>query len=349
MTSELSGASAAWRHASVMSKVRTPLTMATPDLEIVDVHAGESFKIWAHGYPFRTVRWHYHPEYEIHLVTSTSGRMFVGDHIGAFEPGNLVLTGPNLPHNWLSDVAPGVSVVERCLVLQFTADFAEGCAGSFPELSFLPGLLADAARGVQFSLEAGATLEPLMRALLPARGAARLALFFSAIDILRQCSERRLLASVGYRPSPSTYLMQPLNHVLNHIARNLQTELRESDLAALCGFSASAFSRGFQRQTGMTFVRYVNSMRINRACELLTSGRRRITDICYEVGFNNLSNFNRQFFALKSMTPRAFRSHHQLHDMPESLAPRRNAAGWTSGSFDSPLTGADKCPETPRV
>ncbi len=325
--------------------------MSTPDLEIVDVHAGESFKIWAHGYPFRTVRWHYHPEYEIHLVTATSGRMFVGDHIGAFEPGNLVLAGPNLPHNWLSDVAPGSSVEERCLVLQFTAEFAERCAGSFPELGFVPGLLAEAARGVQFSPTTGLLAEPLLRALLPARGAARLGLFFDLLDLLRRCDERRLLASVGYEPSPATYLMQPLNHVLNHIARNLNSDLRESELAELSGYSASAFSRAFQRQTGMTFVRYVNSMRINHACELLMGGRRRITDICYEVGFNNLSNFNRQFFALKGMTPRAFRSHHRVQDLPNSLAPRRIATGPAHNGYELPRVGggADRRPSPPRA
>ncbi len=297
--------------------------MSTPDLEVVDVHAGESFKVWAHGYPFRTVRWHYHPEYEIHLVTATSGRMFVGDHIGAFEPGNLVLTGPNLPHNWLSDVPPGSSVDERCLVLQFTAEFAHRCRDAFPELGFLPGLLEAAARGLQFSAATGAQAEPLLRALLSARGAARLAQFFALLDTLRATDERRLLASVGYQPSPATYMMQPLNHVLGHIAQNLSSELRESELAELSGFSPSAFSRAFQRQTGMTFVRYVNSMRINHACELLAAGKQRITDICYEVGFNNLSNFNRQFFALKGMTPRTYRNHHRANDLPLSQPVRR--------------------------
>ena len=73
-----------------------------PDLEVVQIRRGESFKAWSHGYPFRTVRWHFHPEYELHHVVATSGRYFVGDFIGAFEPGNLVLTGPNLPHNWVS-------------------------------------------------------------------------------------------------------------------------------------------------------------------------------------------------------------------------------------------------------
>ena len=78
-----------------------------PDLEVVQIRRGESFAAWSHGYPFRTVRWHFHPEYELHLVVATSGRYFVGDFIGEFEPGNLVLTGPNLPHNWVSDIPQG--------------------------------------------------------------------------------------------------------------------------------------------------------------------------------------------------------------------------------------------------
>src|SRR3546814_5013324 len=78
-------------------------TGVSPDLEVVQIGQAESFKAWEHGYPFHTVRWHFHPEYEIHHVVETSGRYFVGDFIGTFESGNLVLTGPNLPHNWVSD------------------------------------------------------------------------------------------------------------------------------------------------------------------------------------------------------------------------------------------------------
>src|SRR5919199_706716 len=81
-----------------------------PDREVVDVPQESSFKVWSHGYPFRTIRWHFHPEYEIHLVTETSGRSFIGDYIGVFEPGNLVLTGPYLPHNWISDIPPDQTV-----------------------------------------------------------------------------------------------------------------------------------------------------------------------------------------------------------------------------------------------
>ena len=60
-----------------------------------------------HGFPNPLVRWHYHEEYELHLIVQTRGKVFVGDYIGHFEPGHLVLTGPRLPHNWISsDVGP---------------------------------------------------------------------------------------------------------------------------------------------------------------------------------------------------------------------------------------------------
>ena len=75
-----------------------------PDLEVIQIRPGESFAAKAHGFPYHTVRWHFHPEFEIHQIVATRGRCFVGDFIGEFEPGNLVLAGPNLPHNWISDV-----------------------------------------------------------------------------------------------------------------------------------------------------------------------------------------------------------------------------------------------------
>ena len=88
-----------------------------PDLELVHIRKGESFAAWMHGYPFRTVRWHYHPEYEIHLVNTTSGTFYIGDFVGRFQPGQLIMTGPNLPQNWISDIQPDEIVPIRSLVI----------------------------------------------------------------------------------------------------------------------------------------------------------------------------------------------------------------------------------------
>ncbi len=99
--------------------------MMQPDLELVHIRKGESFAAWRHGYPFRTVRWHYHPEYEIHLVVATSGTFYIGDFVGRFDPGQLIMTGPNLPQNWISEIEPEEIVPTRSLVIQFPEAFIE--------------------------------------------------------------------------------------------------------------------------------------------------------------------------------------------------------------------------------
>ncbi|SKA26141.1 helix-turn-helix domain-containing protein [Consotaella salsifontis] len=282
-----------------------------PDLELVEIRESDSFRVWSHGYPFRTVRWHFHPEYEIQLIVATSGKYFVGDFIGEFGPGNLVMSGPNLPHNWVSDVPEGVEVEMRGLIIQFAASFIDRALALFPELSGLQGLLQESRRGIVFSPSTGEEIEPLFRALLEAHGPRRLSLFISMLGLLMGDGERRPLASEGYLPDPSAFMSAAMNKVLTYIRRNLASELREPQLAAMTGQSASTFSRAFRRHTGMSFVQYVNRLRINQACQLLMSEDMPITDICYEVGFNNLSNFNRQFLAQKDMPPSRFRAFHQ--------------------------------------
>ena len=279
-----------------------------PDLELVQVRDDQSFKIWSHGYPFRTVRWHFHPEYELHLVTATSGNRYVGDHIGPFGPGDLVLAGPNLPHNWISDVPLGESVDERCLVLQFTPAFVDRCLSTFPELRFLEPVLAESHRGLRFSPPTSERVGPLMRALLGASGARRVGLLVEVLDLVGHADEREPLASIGFRPDPSAYLSSTMNLALRHIDSNLTGDLNETDLAALAGQSVSTFSRSFRKRTGMTFVQYVNSLRIELACQHLGQPELTVAEICYEVGFNNVSNFNRQFLAVKGMPPSKFRA-----------------------------------------
>ena len=148
-----------------------------PDLEVVQIGRAESFKAWEHGYPFHTVRWHFHPEFELHHVAETTGHFFVGDYIGSFEPGNLVLTGPNLPHNWVSDLPLGSAVPLRGRVLQFSESFMHDAARLLPELSSFMPLLELSRRGVLFTPETGARVGPLLAELVQARGVRRVELF----------------------------------------------------------------------------------------------------------------------------------------------------------------------------
>ena len=280
-----------------------------PDLEVVQIGQGQSFTAWAHGYPFHTVRWHFHPECEIHQVVATSGRYFVGDFIGEFAPGNLVLTGPNLPHNWISDVAPGSEVPLRSRVVQFAESSLTDAAGVFPELAAVAPVLRLSRRGALFGARTATVVAPLLAELVDAKGIRRVELFVGILGALSRDREARPLASAGYLPDPPAFMSAGINRALAYINDHLTEPFTEGDLAAIAGRSASAFSRSFRRHTGMALVQYVNRLRINLACQYLMSETDRpITDIAYAAGFNNLSNFNRQFLARKGMPPSRFRA-----------------------------------------
>lgn len=280
-----------------------------PDLEVVQIGQGESLTAWEHGYPFHTVRWHFHPEYEIHYVVATEGHYFVGDFIGAFKPGNLVLTGPNLPHNWVSDLQGEPSVSLRSRVVQFPEGLLDGAAQVFPEFAALQPLLELSRRGAVFSDAASAQAEPLLAEIVRARGVRRVELFVGLLGALARDAGARPLASAGYLPDPPAFMSAGINRALAYINDHLTEPFTEADLAAIAGRSTGAFSRGFRRHTGMTLVDYVNRLRVNLACQLLMSEPdRAITDICFAVGFGNVSNFNRQFLARKGMPPSRFRA-----------------------------------------
>ena len=119
--------------------------LADPQFELIVGDPAASFRWHRHDYPSALARWNYHPEYEIHLIAESAGKMFVGDHIGAFGPGNLLLVGPDLPHHWVSDLEPGERVEGRRRRAPVLRGLHRGCA---PGLSRVRRARS-AARGVR--------------------------------------------------------------------------------------------------------------------------------------------------------------------------------------------------------
>ncbi|KQO83829.1 AraC family transcriptional regulator [Rhizobium sp. Leaf262] len=280
-----------------------------PDLELVHIRKGESFAAWTHGYPFRTVRWHYHPEYEIHLVVATSGRFYIGDHIGRFEPGQLIVTGPNLPQNWISEIEPDEIVPARSLVIQFPQKFVEDSIAGMVEMEAISPLLERSRRGLLFDKDTSDAVRPLIETLIETRGLKRLALFWEILDVLATAPEPEVLASLSYELDLSNIHECGVNRAIAYLREHLTDDIDERDLAEMVGHSPSSFSRAFKRHTGTTLVRYRNQLRVDLAClALLTRPETKIAEICYEIGFSNLSNFNRHFQKLKGMPPSQFRA-----------------------------------------
>src|SRR5271170_154137 len=209
----------------------------------------------------------------------------------------------DLPHNWMSDLKAGEVIEGRDIVIQFAPDLLRSRADVFPELADLEPFLTDALRGFEFFGDAARRGADLMRCIGVGRGFQRLALFFELIDLLVRAPEKKILASPDYAPTLDKETLRVVHDVISYIVDNLSGTIRMSEAAAIAGMKQSAFSRFFKKNTGANFVDYSRKLRIGRAFKLLSDTRRPVTDICFEVGYANISNFNRHFRKERGVTP----------------------------------------------
>ena len=261
-----------------------------------------------HGFPNKLVRWHYHEEYELHLILQTRGKVFVGDYIGYFEPGHLVLTGPRLPHNWIStDVGPE-GVAQRDMVLQFPGEPLVRAAELIGDLRDLLPLLERARLGIEFFGMTALAIERL-QAIKRLHGVKRFSEFLGFLGELSECTDYRLLSSMPLQSFDDDKSLAQISTIVDYITANATESFSMGELAQRVGMSESQFSRYFRRATGNTFTDFVNRLRIARACQLLMETDRYISTVCYDSGFNNVANFNRRFLEVKGMTPKEYRRH----------------------------------------
>lgn len=294
-----------------MSVALRPNSGSAPEFEFTD-GTERSVHYLEHGFPNPLVRWHYHDDYELHLIIASTGKVFVGDHVGRFAPGHLVLTGPRLPHNWISQTEPGEEIELRDLVIQFRMDLLPKMARLAPELVSILPLLERARHGVEFLSVDVDWAQSVFQSIRDLSGPSRIA---KLIELLHQLSEENnyaLLSTLAIRSRADQASQDKIEQVTQYISEHFSREITLGDMAKMVGMNDSAFSRFFAKATGNSFNRFVNRVRISKACELLAETETPITTICYETGFNNIANFNRRFRELKENTPREYRRESRL-------------------------------------
>lgn len=277
----------------------------TPELEYHEF--SEFLRFLEHGVPDPLIRWHYHDAYELHFILKSSGKLFVGDYIGDFSPGNLVLTGPRLPHNWISSDVPEEGIPHRDMAIQFGHAPLELAAKYIPELREVMPLLERAKYGIEF-FNISEQVEQDFYRIRGSKDVNRFAEFLKLLGVLAGNTTYRLLSSAQMQSFDDDASMAKINTVFNYITENYRSPISSDILSARLGMSPTKFSRFFRKATGNSFTDFVNQLRVNKACRLLMDTDQYVTTICYEVGFNNVANFNRRFLEMKGITPKEFRA-----------------------------------------
>jgi AraC-like DNA-binding protein len=256
-------------------------------------------------------QWHHHPEFELTLTLNSVGQRFIGDHIGEYGDGDLVLIGPNLPHTWASRAKRDVALPHVARVMWFHPDWAAGLTTLLAELRDVADLLSRAQRGLSFSDTGAAAVRPMIDALFARPPAGRLTLL---IDILRRLAEDSaatpLASPIAAVPQLSADRAR-LDRVLDVIHARYMEPLTLDALADVAALSPSGLHRMFVRHVRSPVSVYITRLRLGEACALLSGTTRPIGHIAADVGYDSLANFNRQFKVAKQMTPRQYRRQFQ--------------------------------------
>jgi AraC-like DNA-binding protein len=283
--------------------------------EYIDFPAGVSIKVKWRETPHFTYPWHFHNQFELCYVIESYGTRYVGDSIEPFESGDLVLVGSNLPHFWKSDEVfhqgnPEIGV--KAIVIQFHSDFFLNEINNFTEFYHIKKLLNQSSRGIRFLNPTLKAVNKMLFNMLEISGFQRIILMLQILDLLAKSSSYKILGSEAYHPKVNEFTNDRLAKVINYLNYHYQEKILLETVSDLAGFHPSAFCRFFKEKTGKSLSDFINDMRIGYACKLLIEGHLSVSQICFECGFNNLSNFNRTFKRLTKYTPSEYQQEFHL-------------------------------------
>lgn len=264
----------------------------------------KSFIVHHEFYPFAP--WHHHPEYELVLVLRGRGKRMVGDNVDRFREHDLIFTGPFLPHQWLPDLYHAghpENYQERCFVIQFLDNFLGEKFFDVPENATLRKFLTGSSRGCRFFGEAKKKIVSILLKMIDSNDTERLFSLLSIFEVFATSSDFHYLSSPASVESFMLKENESMHKALQYIMQNFQKDIQIKDLLEVTNMSYASFYNYFRRNYKVPFKEYLLEIRVEYACKLLRDETLNISEIAYSCGFENLSNFNRQFRKLKLMTP----------------------------------------------
>lgn len=253
--------------------------------------------------PFFETPYHLHDEYELMVIKKGYGTAFVGDFIGEYKTGDVYLHGNKLPH-WFRK--KNDKMIGASMVVQFKDDFLGTGFFDIPEMKSIRRLLNISAHGI---LCRGELERSIRKQLLEIEFISGYKKIMSLLNMLHEISlsdEFELVSGVVEPHSlKEQFLIQTIfEFSMNNFKRKITLE----EVAVLTNKSISAFSHYFKKTTKMSYINFLNQIRIAHACELLKTSSFSVTEICYESGFNNWANFSSHFKRQCKMSPTKYRA-----------------------------------------
>ncbi len=252
---------------------------------------------------------HVHPEFELNFVINAAGaQRIVGDSIEEIGYMDLCLiANGDLEHAWQNHKSKLNEIHE--ITIHFEKNFFLESFMKKKQFHSISVLFENAKKGMVFSESAISNVKDRIIALSKSQPS-----FFSVIELLTILYElstdigSRTLCSSTFTTQNESSESRRVQKVIDFIRENYYRKIHLEEVATYVGMTEVSFSRFLKKRTGKNYIEYLNDIRLGNASRLLVNTTKSISEISYDCGFNNISNFNRIFLKRKGITPNVFRT-----------------------------------------
>jgi|EP00388_Colpodella_angusta_P009535 AraC-like DNA-binding protein len=250
--------------------------------------------------------WHYHPELELHYNIKGEGVRFIGDNISNFASDEMVLLGENLPHTWRCKEEyfqnnPDLNV--EAMVIHFLPDCLGKYLFNLPEAYLIPKLFEKAKSGMIIFGKTKEELAKLMAKAVHATNLDRIIILLTILKTLAETDDYELITSKNTFYQSNESETARINKIYTYTLSNYKKDITLEEVASLSNLSITSFCRYFKLMTKKTYYDFLIEIRVSHACRFLIENKLPTEMICFNCGFNNVSNFYRHFKKVTGMTP----------------------------------------------
>jgi len=270
-------------------------------------NTAEAFRVQVDDTPHLYNHLHQHPEIQLTVIKESNGTLIAGDYVGPFHAGDVFVIGGNQSHVFRNEEK---FFRKKSRAVAITIFFDESTFGKnfwlLEEMKSLQQFLKTSSGGFRITGKKKKLLAEKLSMVVNADGIDRLIIFLEILKILGSRKEMQPLSKPIIQRNIKSYDGNRLNKVIEFTFKEFQRPITLKEVSDLANLTPEAFCKYFKTRTRKTYINFLNEIRINHACRLLTEDKS-IAGICYDCGFTNLSNFNRIFKKIKKMSPGEWR------------------------------------------